>query len=43
MDGVTASFAVAAQFLVDVGYGEQEPETISDWYEGLTKGKVKED
>lgn len=39
---VPGQFAAATQFLVDVGYGEQEPETISDWYEGLTKGKIKE-
>lgn len=39
---VPGQVAVAAQFLVDVGYGEQDPESISDWYEGLTKGRIKE-
>lgn len=40
---VPGQVAAATQFLVDVGYGEQEPETISDWWEGLTKGKIKQD
>lgn len=38
----TGQMATAAQFLVDVSYEEQDPETIGDWYEGLTTGKVKE-
>lgn len=40
---VPGQVAVAAQFLVDVGYGEQDPESFADWYRGLTKGKVEAD
>ena len=32
--------AAAAQFIVDVSEGEQDPEGIGDWYTGLTKGKI---
>lgn len=39
---VPGQVATAAQFLVDVGYGEQDPETVAEWWEGLTKGKVSE-
>lgn len=35
--------AAAAQFIVDVSEGEQDPEGIGDWYTGLTKGKISED
>lgn len=38
----TGQMATAAQFLVDVSYEEQDPETVKDWYDGLTTGKVKE-
>jgi len=38
----TGQMATAAQFLVDVSYEEQDPETIGQWYEGLTTGKVTE-
>ena len=40
---VPGQVATSAQFLVDVGTGDQDPETFSQWYEGLTKGKIKED
>ena len=40
---VPGQIAAAAQFLVDVGYGEQDPRTAGDWWEGLTTGKTKED
>ena len=40
---VTGQMAASAQFLVDVGAGDQHPETFGDWWEGLTKGKIKED
>lgn len=40
---VPGQVAAATQFLVDVGYGEQDPETIGEWWEGLTKGKIKEE
>jgi hypothetical protein len=39
---VPGQAAAAAQFLVDVGEGEQNPETAAEWWEGLTKGKIKE-
>ncbi len=38
---VPGQVATAVQFLVDVGYGEQDPETVGEWYRGLTKGKAK--
>ncbi len=31
------------QFLWDYSQGEQDPQSISDWYYGITKGKVPED
>jgi hypothetical protein len=40
---VTGQVAAATQFLVDVGYGDQDPQNVGDWWEGLTKGKVKEE
>lgn len=40
---VPGQVATSVQFLVDVGYGEQDPETAAEWWQGLTKGKVKED
>jgi hypothetical protein len=40
---VPGQAATAAQFLVDIGYGEQDPQTIGEWLEGLQKGKVSED
>jgi hypothetical protein len=39
---VPGQFATATQFLVDVGEGDQDPESIRDWYQGLTTGKVKQ-
>ena len=38
---VPGQVATAVQFLVDVGYAEQDPETVTEWYRGLTKGKAK--
>jgi hypothetical protein len=40
---VPGQLAASTQFLVDVGYGEQDPQTAGDWFEGLTKGKMSED
>lgn len=37
---VPGQLASAAQFLVDVAEGAQDPETVAEWYEGLTKGKI---
>lgn len=38
----TGQMATSVQFFVDVGYGEQDPENVSEWWEGVTKGKVKD-
>lgn len=40
---VPGQFASAVQFLVDVGEGDQDPEGIAQWWEGLTTGKIKDD
>lgn len=40
---VPGQIAAATQFLVDVGYGEQDPRTAAEWFEGLTKGKLPEE
>lgn len=40
---IPGQLASSTQFLVDVGYGEQDPEGFSDWYEGLTKGRIQEE
>lgn len=38
----TGQFASAAQFIVNVSEGEQDPESLGDWWEGLTKGKIED-
>jgi hypothetical protein len=40
---IPGQIAAASQFLVDVAHGDQDPETVHDWYEGLTKGKISEE
>ena len=40
---VPGQFATAVQFLVDVGEGDQDPETVAEWYRGLTKGKIADE
>jgi hypothetical protein len=40
---VPGQVAASTQFLVDVGMGEADPETIGDWYTGITKGRMPED
>ncbi|WP_198147422.1 LPD3 domain-containing protein [Sphingobium chungbukense] len=40
---VPGQIATSTQFLVDVANGEQDPETMKEWYRGLTKGKAKDD
>ena len=40
---VPGQIAASTQFLVDVGYGDQDPQTAGEWFEGLTKGKIAED
>jgi predicted RNA methylase len=37
----TGQAASTGQFLWDVQQGDQQPETIADWYRGLTKGKAE--
>ena len=39
---VPGQFAASAQFLVDVSEGDAKPEGFDEWYEGMTKGRVKE-
>lgn len=39
---VPGQLAASTQFLVDVGYGDADPQTFGDWFEGLTKGKITE-
>ncbi len=38
---VPGQLATTAQFFVDVGYGEQDPETAYEWWRGITKGKTE--
>lgn len=40
---VPGQLASATQFLVDVGAGEQDPEGVKEWWEGLTTGRVKKE
>jgi hypothetical protein len=40
---MTGQIAASTQFLVDVSEGDQQPRSGADWFEGLTKGKIKED
>jgi hypothetical protein len=40
---VPGQVASSVQFLVDVGYGEAEPEGFGEWVEGLVTGRIKED
>lgn len=39
----SGQMAATTQFIVDVFGGDQHPEDWGDWWEGLTKGKIKED
>ncbi|KQN09825.1 acetyltransferase [Sphingobium sp. Leaf26] len=39
----SGQMAATSQFLVDVYSGDQDPEGFSQWWEGLTKGKIKDD
>lgn len=38
---VPGQISTATQFLVDVGYGEQDPQTVAEWWRGLTTGKTE--
>lgn len=38
---VPGQVATSVQFLVDVGQDEQDPESVREWYNGLTKGKAE--
>ncbi|XAP76927.1 acetyltransferase [Citromicrobium bathyomarinum] len=35
--------AASAQFIADVASGDAEPETMSDWWEGVTRGRIEEE
>lgn len=39
----SGQMAAASQFLVDVYSGDQNPDGFAEWWEGLTKGKIKDD
>lgn len=39
----SGQMAAASQFMVDVYSGDQHPEDFGDWWEGITKGKIKEE
>lgn len=39
---VPGQAASAAQFLVDVGNGDADPQSFSDWVEGLSSGKIED-
>lgn len=38
---IPGQLATTTQFFVDVGYGEQDPETAAEWWQGITKGKIE--
>jgi hypothetical protein len=38
---VPGQLATSTQFLVDVGYGDQDPRTAAEWWRGITKGKTE--
>lgn len=38
----SGQMGATTQFLVDVYNDDQQPENFGDWWEGLTKGKIKE-
>jgi hypothetical protein len=39
----SGQMAATSQFLVEVYSGDQNPQGFAEWWEGLTKGKIKED
>lgn len=39
----TGQPAATSQFLWEVWSGDADPETVSDWYQGLTTGRLKKD
>lgn len=40
---VPGQIAASSQFLVDVSRGDARPESLEDWYTGLTKGRLPDD
>ena len=40
---IPGQLATSTQFLVDVAYDEQDPETVADWWRGITTGKVEDE
>lgn len=39
---VPGQIAQSTQFLVDVGYGDQDPQTFLEWLDGLKDGKIED-
>lgn len=39
---IPGQVAATTQFLVDVGYGEENPDNLSEWWEGITKGRIED-
>ena len=39
----TAAPFTAGKFLWDINNGEADPQSIKDWYQGLTRGKVTQE
>lgn len=40
---VPGQVATSAQFFVDVAQGDQDPETVAEWFRGVRTGKMEED
>jgi hypothetical protein len=40
---IPGQIASATQFLVDLGNGDADPQSVGDWIEGLTTGRIKDD
>jgi hypothetical protein len=40
---IPGQIASATQFLVDLGDGDADPQSVGDWIEGLTTGRIKDD
>jgi hypothetical protein len=39
----TGQIAVMSQFFYDVSQGTQDPRDLSDWYQGVTRGKIEQE
>jgi len=40
---IPGQVASSTQFMVDVAQGDQDPDSVFDWIEGLSTGKIDED